>query len=78
MVLSLWCVGRIDSIVSDSRYGFVFEFVEWTIFRVGIGQNFVFFGSLSKCEFGSVGRVFYAICGDFERNLFAHYFQLVM
>ena len=57
--------------------GFVFEFAEWTIFRVGIGRNFIFFGSLLKCEFDSVGRTFYAICGDFERNIFAHYFLLV-
>ena len=61
--LTLWCVGRIDSVVSDSclgsfaffyvcRFGFVFdgfvfEFAEWTVFRVGIDQNFVFFSSLS-------------------------------
>ena len=47
-------------------------------FCVGINRNFIFFGSLSRCEFGSVGRPFYAIYGDFERNLFAHYFLLVL
>ena len=63
--LSLWCVGLIDLGVSDSHLGnfafldvcqfgfvldgFVFEFIEWIVFRVGIGRNFIFFGSLSKC-----------------------------
>ena len=83
-------VGEIDSNVAGifaffyvSRFsfvfdGFVFQFAECTIFCVAIGGNFVFFGSLSRCEFGSVGRPFYAIYGDFERNLFAHYFLLVL
>ena len=91
--LSLRCFDEVDSVCFDShlvdfavldscQFGFVFddfvfEFAEWTIFRVGIGRNFVFFGSLLKCEFGSVGQAFYPICGDFKRNLFAHYFLLV-
>ena len=86
-------VGRIDSLVSDSHYGsfafldvsrfgfvfdgFVFEFTEWTIFRVGIGLDFVFFGSLSRCEFGAVGRPFYAVFGNFKGNPFVHYFLLL-
>ena len=91
--LSMWCVGRINSVISYSQFGnfaffdvcrfgfvfddFVFEFAEWDILRVKVGLNFVFFGSLLKCEFDSVGRTFYAICGNFERNPFAHYFLLV-
>ena len=92
--LSMWCVGRINSVISYSQFGnfaffdvcrfgfvfddFVFEFAEWDILRVKVGLNFVFFGSLLKCEFDSVGRTFYAICGNFERNFFAHYFLLVL
>ena len=57
--------------------GFVFEFAEWTSFRVGIGRDFVFFGLLSRREFGSAGRPFYAVSGSFERNLFVQYFLLV-
>ena len=49
-----------------------FEFGERTIFRVGISQDFVFFGT-----FSAVGRPFYAIFGDVEGNPFAHYFLLV-
>ena len=75
--LSLWCVAWINSVVSDSRCakfpffdvsqlsfvfdGFVFEFAEWTIFRVRIDRNFVFFCFLLRCEFGLVGRPFYSI-----------------
>ena len=58
-----------STVVSDShfgnfsffnvcRFGFVFEFAKWIIFRVEIGRNFVFYGSLSKWELGSVGRTF--------------------
>ena len=72
--LSVRCIGRIDSVVSDSRYGsfaffdlsrfgfvfdgFVFKFVEWIIFRAGISWNFIFCGSLLKCEIGSMGWTF--------------------
>ena len=86
---SLACVGWIDSVVSNSRYGsvslfdvsqfgfvfddFVFELGERTIFHVGINLDLVFFG-----VFSLVGRPYYAVCGNFERNLFAHYFLLVL
>ena len=46
--------------------GFVFEFAEWDVLCVEIGLNFVFFGFLSKCEFGSMGQAFYTIYGDFS------------
>ena len=86
--LSLWCVGRIDFVVSDSHFGnfaffgvcrfgfvfdgFVFELGERTNFRVEISLDFVFFGA-----FSAVGRPFYVVFGDFKGNPFAHYFLLV-
>ena len=58
-ILSMKMVGNF-AFFDVCRFGFVFddfvfEFAEWTIFRVGIGLDFVFFGSLSRCEFSVVG-----------------------
>ena len=90
---SLRCCGRVDSISFDSLnfdshlvdfavfnsclFGFVFEFDIWAFFRFGFGGDFIFFGCLSKCYFGSVGQSFYDVSIDFEGELFPHYFLLV-
>ena len=87
--LSLGCIGWIDSVSSNPLYGivalfdvsrfgfvfddFVFELGERTIFRVGISEDFIFFGASN-----AVGRPFYVIFGDFKGNPFAHYFLQVL
>ena len=78
-LLGLGCVGWIESVISNSRYGsialfdvsqfgfvfddFVFELGERAIFRVGIGLDFIFFSAFSV-----VGRSFYTVFGDFKGN----------